>query len=159
VKLHGPAESLQLGTVDAVKPHSELKDCYRKDLSCLQIGAFNERGAILLESGDDRTQMRLGVRDQTQPIVRVSHLHCSPLPSLAVIGTILSPVLHRPIPADFMRQHHIANVNWLTFGKISLKSACTCNAHAPAANHGTPDRCEKPSFRGSDYRLIGTTPV
>jgi hypothetical protein len=69
MKLHGLTESLQLGTVDTVKPHPELKNCYRKDLSSLQIGAFNERGAIFLESRDDGTQMRLGVRDQTQPIV------------------------------------------------------------------------------------------
>jgi hypothetical protein len=69
VKLHGLAKSLQLGTVDAVKPHPELKDCDRKDLSCLQIGAFNECGAIFLESSDDGTQMRFGVRDQAQPIV------------------------------------------------------------------------------------------
>ena len=69
MKLHGLAESLQLGTVDAVKPHPELKNCYREDLSCLQIGALNECGAIFLESRDDRTQMRLGVRDQTQPTV------------------------------------------------------------------------------------------
>ena len=69
VKLHGLAESLQFGAVDAVKPHPELKNRYRKDLSCLQIGAFNERGAIFLESRDNGTQMRLGVRDQTQPIV------------------------------------------------------------------------------------------
>ena len=69
MKLHGLAESLQLGTVDAVKPHPELKNCYRKDLSCFQIGAFNERGAIFLESSDNGTQMRLGVRDEVQPIV------------------------------------------------------------------------------------------
>jgi hypothetical protein len=69
VKLHGPAKSLQLGTVDAVNPHPELKNCYRKDLRRLQIGAFNESGAIFLESSDNGTQMRLGVRDQTQPIV------------------------------------------------------------------------------------------
>ena len=69
MKLHGLAESLQLGTVDAVKPHPELKNCDRKDLSCLQIAAFNKRGAIFLESSDDGAQMRLGVRDQTQPIV------------------------------------------------------------------------------------------
>jgi hypothetical protein len=68
VKLHGPAESLQLGTVDAVKPHPELKNCDRKDLSCLQIAAFNERGTIFLESSDDGAQMRLGVRDQAQPV-------------------------------------------------------------------------------------------
>ena len=69
MQLHGLAECLQLGTVDAVKSHPELKNCYRKDLGCLQIGAFNERGAIFIESCDDRTQMRLGVRDQTQLIV------------------------------------------------------------------------------------------
>ena len=69
MKLHGLAESLQLGTVDAVKPHPELKNGYRKDLRCLEIAAFNKRGAIFLESSDDGTQMRLGVRDQTQPIV------------------------------------------------------------------------------------------
>jgi hypothetical protein len=63
------AESLQLGTVDAVKPHPKLKNGYGKDLSCFQIGAFNERGAIFIESSDNRTQMRLGVRDQTQPTV------------------------------------------------------------------------------------------
>jgi hypothetical protein len=38
-------------------------------LRCLQIGAFNERGAIFIESSDDGTQMCLGVRDQTQPTV------------------------------------------------------------------------------------------
>ena len=69
MKLDGLAESLQLGTVDAVKPHPELKNCYGKDLSCLQIGAFNERGTIFIESRDNGTQMRLGVRDQTQPTV------------------------------------------------------------------------------------------
>jgi hypothetical protein len=69
VKLHGLAESLQLGTVDAVKPHPELKNGDAKDLSCLQIAAFNKRGAIFLESSDDATQMRLGVRNQAQPIV------------------------------------------------------------------------------------------
>jgi hypothetical protein len=69
VKLHGLAESLQLGTVDAVKTHAKLKNCYAKDLRCLQIAAFNERGTIFLEGGDNRTQMRLGVRDQAQPIV------------------------------------------------------------------------------------------
>jgi hypothetical protein len=69
VKLHGLAESLQLGSVDAVKPHPELKNCYRKDLGCLQIAAFNERGAIFLKSCDNGTQMRLRVRDQAQPIV------------------------------------------------------------------------------------------
>ena len=69
MKLHGLAESLQLGTVDAVKLHPELKNCYRKDLSGLQIGACNERGAIFLESSDNGTQMRLGVRDQAQPVV------------------------------------------------------------------------------------------
>ena len=68
MKLHGLAESLQLGTVDAVKLHPELKNCDCKDLSCLQIAAFNERGTILLESSDDGAQMRLGVRDQAQPI-------------------------------------------------------------------------------------------
>ena len=69
MNLHGLTESLQLGTVDAVKLHPELKNCYRKNLSGLQIAAFNERGAIFLESSDDGTQMRLGVRDQAQPIV------------------------------------------------------------------------------------------
>jgi hypothetical protein len=69
VKLHGLAESLQLGTVDAVKPHPELKNRYRKDLSCFQIAAFNKRGAIFLESCDNRTQMRFGIRDQAQPLV------------------------------------------------------------------------------------------
>ena len=69
MKFHGLAESLQLGAVDAMKPHPELKNCYCKDLSCLQIGAFNERGAIFLESSDNGTQMRLGVRNQAQPIV------------------------------------------------------------------------------------------
>jgi hypothetical protein len=59
VKLHGLADSLQLGAIDAVKLHPELKNCHREDLSCLQIGAFNERGAIFLESSDNRTQMRL----------------------------------------------------------------------------------------------------
>ena len=78
MKLHGLAESLQLGTVDAVKPHPELKNGDRKDLSCLQIAAFNERGTIFLESRNDGTQMRLGVRHQAQSIVRVTHLHCSP---------------------------------------------------------------------------------
>lgn len=63
------AESIQVRTVDAVKLHPQLKDRYCKDLSRLQIAAFNERGAIFLQSGDDRTQMRLGIRDQTQPIV------------------------------------------------------------------------------------------
>ena len=69
MKLHGLAESLQLGTVDAVKLHPELKNCHREDLGCLQIGTLNERGAIFIESCDDRTQIRLGIRDQTQPIV------------------------------------------------------------------------------------------
>jgi hypothetical protein len=69
VKLHGLAESLQRGTIDAMKPHPELKNCDRKDLSCLQIGALNESNATFLDSRYDRTQMRLGVRDQTQPIV------------------------------------------------------------------------------------------
>ncbi len=69
MKLHGLAESLQLGTIDAVKPHPELKNCHREDLSCFQIGAFNERGTIFIESSDDGTQMRLGVRNQTQPTV------------------------------------------------------------------------------------------
>ena len=69
MKLHRLAESLQLGTVDAVKPHPELKNCDRKDLSCLKVAAFNQRGAIFLESRNDGTQMRLGVRDQAQPIV------------------------------------------------------------------------------------------
>jgi hypothetical protein len=69
VKFHGLAESLQFGTVDAVKLHPELKNGYRKDLSCLQIRTFNERGAIFVEGSDNRTQMRLGIRDQAQPIV------------------------------------------------------------------------------------------
>jgi len=69
VKFHGLAESLQFGAVDSVKPHPELKDGYRKDLSCLQIATFNKRGAIFLEGRDDGTQMRLRVRDQAQPIV------------------------------------------------------------------------------------------
>ena len=69
VKLQELAESLQVRTVDAVKLHPELKDGYCKDLSRLQIGAFKERGAIFLQSSDDRPQMRLGIRDQTQPFV------------------------------------------------------------------------------------------
>jgi hypothetical protein len=69
VKFHGLAESLQFGAVDAVKLHPELKDGYRKDLSCLQIGTFNERSAIFVEGSDNGTQMRLGIRDQAQPIV------------------------------------------------------------------------------------------
>jgi hypothetical protein len=69
MKLHGLAESLQLGTIDAVKLHPDLKNGYCKDLSRLQIGAFNERGAIFLKRSDNGTQMRLGVRDQAQPIV------------------------------------------------------------------------------------------
>ena len=52
-----------------MKPHPELKNCYREDLSSLKIGAFNERGAIFIESSDDGKQMRLGVRDQTQPTI------------------------------------------------------------------------------------------
>lgn len=63
------AERLQVRTVDAVKLHPELKDRYCEDLSRFKIGAFNKRGAIFLEGGDDSTQMRLGIRDQTQPIV------------------------------------------------------------------------------------------
>jgi hypothetical protein len=90
--------------------------------------------------------MRLGVRDQTQPIVRVSHLYCSPLPSLAVVGTILPPVLHRPISADSMRPHHFANVNWFTFGKI-VWTAPTPATRAAAAITGTLGACAKPSFQ------------
>ena len=69
MKLHSLAEGLQLGTVDAVKLHPELKNCYRKNLRGLLIGAFNEGGAIFIEGSDDGTQMRLGVRDQTQPTI------------------------------------------------------------------------------------------
>jgi hypothetical protein len=69
VKFHGLANRFQFGAADAVKPHPELKDGYRKDLSCLQIATFNERGAIFVEGSDNGTQMRLRVRDQAQPIV------------------------------------------------------------------------------------------
>ena len=61
MKLHGLTESLQLGTIDAVKPHPELENCYPEDLGGLHIAAFNERGAIFIEGSDDGTQMRLGV--------------------------------------------------------------------------------------------------
>ena len=88
MKLHSLAEGLQLGTVDAMKPHAELKNRYCKDLSCLQIGAFKQRGPIFVEGSDNGTQMRLGVRDQAQPIVRVTHLHC-PLtkPRSSIVAT------------------------------------------------------------------------
>ena len=61
IKLQDLAESLQVRTVDAVKLHPELQDRYCKDLSRLQIGAFDERSAIFIQSGNDGTQMRLGI--------------------------------------------------------------------------------------------------
>jgi hypothetical protein len=68
--------------------------------------------------------MRFGVRDQTQPIVGVIHLHCSLYQAPRSSEQSCRP-FYMDRFADSMRRHHFANVNWFTFGKISLETACS----------------------------------
>jgi hypothetical protein len=44
----------------------------------------------------------------------------APLPDPAIVSS-----RRKTITGDCMRRHHLANVNWITFGKISVETAYT----------------------------------